>query len=544
MKISKGLRRRLSVKNIPLVDGTSENVEFTAESNRKFYNKYGISQHLIPITDKMIKVDFSDIIGDSYHDDESDGYMKKDSPVYRISHIPLSKRSFMNNIHGILRYINYFINYFDDRDNELLMLYFHFNTMILSSKVSLTPQKLIVSIKTLFGEYSFREKVAAMVEYNTVGNQFTKVDKRYDQSIQLTESHLKAIMAISCIHKFIIPIVSQYCQVRKDELNAEGFNEQSLYELSYMSLLEMFDDIYDVELYNKLFYTATTRIRKTEKTDKIMWARREHEGITPISYSGALIRDLTDISQKLYFKKSAIVFIHVCFDKSIDNELKRKDRVDYVDMDMSTSENEDSAPSPFDSWLIKNPGNNEMTLIQSHVSIKSVIRTLASEIGIDFEKEKWKKEMKFYKENLPPLDSSQMGLINLYYAGHSNYYDSMSVISNDDIIKLIILMKHDLQRNNYCILPQLITGEINRLAAKRYIRKHILKLFMDNPGYEDLEEQYLDSGFDISRVIESIKVLIVSKIKVVDYSELNGSILNCMDELKIDELIQFFKAFC
>ena len=54
----------------------------------------------------------------------------------------------------------------------------------------------------------------------------------------------------------------------------------------------------------------------------------------------------------------------------------------------------------------------------------------------------------------------------------------------------------------------------------------------------------MDSGFDISRVIESIKVLIVSKIKVVDYSELNGSILNCMDELKVDELIQFFKAFC
>lgn len=552
MKISKALRRQISQKKIPFVDeGITDNEQFK-EGNKKFYAKYHIKETVKSIDSKTIKFDFSEVLEDEYDDDlelYSENRKKSNKEkIDKLSWVVLSKKSFMSNLHCILRYINYFIEYFDP-DGELIVNYAMLNTFIMAKDQELEPQQFINLIESTFSERSFIEKVAAMVEYNTPNGQFTKqLSKDYDPSIQLTENHLKAIMAVSCVHRFIIPIVSQYCRIKRDMLKDNpDFSEVKMYQYTYNKLISMFDNIYDVDLYNKILYTAMTRIRKTEKPDKTMWELHRNDGTTSGTFSGKLLRDMVDISHKLLFAKSAIIFINVCFDTAIKNELRQKNKTDFIEMDAVSSDNDDDSMTLFDQYLMKNTVRDELKLIHASTSIKGVIRHLSSNIGIDFDSPEMQEELKFYQDNLMNnrLHDCQYVLLKQYLTSYGCDYNAIDRIKYEDMLKAMVVMKHELVMNGYWVISQMLTAKINTSVQKRYLKKHTARMIMQSAGFQDLEDQYFEGGIDFDKICDGIKQLISSELVAVDYnSECDGKVIVCADDIKIHELIQFYKAFC
>ena len=505
------------------------------------------------VTSNRIKFEFGPMFS---------GYMKinldengENDLIRKISYADMSKKSFINKVNNTLRYINYFIEYFDD-DDELMEIYFELMFQIMSKEVSLDPETFMENLYAFFTTDSMKEKIIRMVEYNT-DDTLVKSDQSYDESIQLTIEHLKAIMAVSCIHKFIIPIVGHYYSMKSRLLEQMGLNEKDLYYYIFASFIPVFDDYYDISLYDKLYHTATTRVKKTVNQESSMWNRRHRFGTTPTSFTNKLMRDfLIDISQKAVFSKSAIIFIHVCFDNSIVNELKQPDKYEFTEMKMEASDSVNETISRFDRWQMDRTFHSQKDRVRAYVSIKDAIRYMGAQVGLDFKKmesgstnskiQELREEYNYYLEHIQmPLNDSQLYIIHLYYSSMIGCTEEAKMLEVSDLIKLIMIMKRDFSSRNYDYLRFFISGKLQVGLAHTYNKRKLERLFTNDPSYEDWISQYPDQkAFNIDRFYKEITPIVSCPIMIVDYEypEYNGKTYVPEDVLVASELIRFLNS--
>lgn len=477
--------------------------------------------------------------------------------IRRLSYAEMNKKSFINKINNTLRYVNYFIEYFDD-DDELMYIYFELMYQIMDRNINLDPESFMEHLYAYFTTDSMREKIIRMVEYNT-DDTLVKSDQSYDESIQLTIEHLKAIMAVSCIHKFIIPIVGHYYNMKSRLLEKMGLNEKDLYYYIFASFIPVFDDYYDISLYDKLYHTATTRVKKTYNQESTMWRRRHRFGTTPTSFTHKLMRDfLIDISQKAVFSKSAIIFIHVCFDNSIVNELKQPDKYEFTDMKMEASDSVNETISRFDRWMMDHTFHSQLDRVRAFVSIKDSIYYLGELVGIDFKRMDSKDpndikktkdlhdEYDYYLEHIQmPLNDSQLYIVYLYYSSMIGCTEEAKMLEVSDIIKLIMIMKRDFESRNYDYLRFFISGKLQVGSAHPYNKRKLERLFQNDPCYEDWIKQYPDlKAFNLDRFYKEVTPIISCPITIVDHSypEYDGKTYTPEDVLVCSELIRFLNS--
>lgn len=561
------LVRRLEDRNIPRVDDGIRDKDIKnppASVLEQWYKDAHVGQyvHMEQMSDgnghtfttKRIQFEFGRMLKgyDSNLDDRG-----LNPVVERLSFATMSKMSFINNIGNPLRYINYFIEYFDD-DDELMRAYFHVMFQIMLDDLDLDPQAFIETVYAAFTTDSMIEKIVRMVEWNTDDGLIKKGDRTFDESIQLTIEHLKAIMGVSCLHKFVIPLVSHYYNTRTRLLEEAHMTDKDLYYYMFTSFIPVFDETYDICLYNKLYHTSTTRITKTANQESVMWDRRRRVGTTPTSYTNELMRDfVTDISQKAVFCKSAIVFIHVCMDKAIRNTLIQSDKYDYADMAMEASDSVNQTVSRFDRWQTDKSFHSQKYRIRAYVSIKESLDRLGREFGLDFKKMRSNKpkdikatqelrmEYCYYRDNLPkPLNDTQTYILQLYYAGRLSGAEDIKNMEFPDIVKLIMIMKRDFASRNYNYLPFFISGKVDAAAGKKYNRRRIEKLITSHPLYDDWMAEYVDTEelLNKDKMYNEIKTIVACPIIVVDYEyeELRGQLMRPSETCTIDEIMRFY----
>lgn len=506
----------------------------------------------ITFTTKRVQFEFSRML-QGYRDNMDERGV---NPVIeRMSFATINKISFSNNIANPLRYINYFIEYFDD-DDELMRAYFHLMFQIMLDEMELDPIAFIENVHAAFTTDSMIEKLVRMVEHNTDESLVKKADRAYDESIQLTIEHLKAIMGISCLHKFTIPIVSHYYSTRTRLLDKAGMSDKDVYYAVFMSFMSVFDDVYDINLHNKLYHTSTTRITKTTNQESGMWDRRKRLGTTPVSYTNELMRDFViDISQKAVFAKSAIVFIHVCMDKAIHNTLIQSDKFDYMDLAMEASDSVNETMSRFDQIMRDKSLNSQLDQFRARVSNEDAIIRYGWEVGYNFlgmysRRGKYpidpelKAEYDYYLKNIHrPLNDTQVYFMKLYYGSLvGNSMDGNS-IEFPDMIKLIMIMKRSLRQSNFTYFPFFLSGKVDAAAAKKYNKRKIERLIQLHPLYDDVMEMYKDAeGYlNWDKMLQEIKTFVACPIKVIDYeySEREGKLMRPTEMNAVDEVMRF-----
>lgn len=565
------------IGDIPKVDnGVRENKEFTIAKLEAYYEKNHIHKYVYSSDNgRCIAFEFTKLLPSNYDagSSDEDATNGRDAVLNAISYGNVAKKSFMNNMNVIMRYINYFIEYFDDTD-ELLSKYLYMMFLIRYSDIEIDPMTFKVNVLSVFKTDSLIAMIIAMTEYNIDETMIKKSTNRtYDESIQLTIEHLKAIMCLGCIHKFIIPIVSIYVStMSKTKIWEEsGVTDKELYFGIFSGFIDAFDSYYDINLYNKLQYTATTRISKTANRDHTMWKRRERVGVCSDIYADMLMIDfLVDISQKVVFNKSAIVYIHVCFDKSIHNELIQQDKHEYIDIDMKPSDNSDEKPNRMDKWTNEHARESERDSCRAYISIKDMILNLGREYGLDFsilpnsgtpkkdnkEIDKSKlskknlellKEYEYYRDNTPKFDNSQIQLITLYQSSKMQSSKDPERSSMSDIYKTVMLMKRDFSERNYVYLQYFINGELSiKKKKKTYNRKKVEKLVMNSTLYEDFCAQYGNTiqHMNMEKLIDEVKSILSYSVRVVDYDHcMSGKEeyeLMCTDVCIIDEILRYF----
>lgn len=476
--------------------------------------------------------------------------------IEKLTFATLRKVSFINNIANPLRYINYFIEYFDD-DDELMNAYFELMYYIMYDKADLTPDAFLEALYAAFATESMIDKVYRMVEYNTDESLVKKTDRTYDESIQLTVEHLKAIIGVSVLHKFIIPLISHYYDTRTKYLEEAGMSDKDLYCYAFMSLIDVFDDKYDISLYNKLFHTSTTRITKTTNQESQMWIRRIRLGETPVYEAVKLMKDyVTDISQKVLFAKSAIIFIHVCMDREIRNTLIQADKHEFSEMKQEASDSVNEKISRWDRWQSEKTFHSQNERIHSIVAIRDSLDRYGKKFGLDFKRmrsnrpkdikatQRIREEFEFYRDNIQqPFNPTQVYLAQLYYCSLVGNLSDADALENQDIIQLIMIMKRDFRSRNYNYLPFFISGKVNSAVAKKNNKKRIEKMVMAHQIYEDWIKEYEFSlGYlNKDNVLGHILTIVSCPITIVDfeYPELCGATATPNDISVIDEVMRF-----
>jgi len=540
------LLRRYRERVIPKVDDglrlVNGHPDISYEQLQNFYRNAHVGEFVKP-EGKFIKFEFGRML-DAYRvqtDENNENDITK-----KLTYASVSKQSFLNNINLTVRYINYFIEYFDD-DDELMNAYYQMMFQLHLSKAIIDVEDFVDAVFATIATDTMVEKVVRMVEYNT-DESLVKQDRVYDESIQLTVEHLKAIMGVSVFHKFVIPIVSHYYTIRKQELEAKKISNSDLYFLVFSSFIPLFDRHYDISLYGKLYHTATTRISKTENQESVMWKRRNKFGTTAVSFTNNLMRDyMNDISQKAVFNQSAIVFIHVCFDRAIRNELIQRDRYEISEMKMEASDNVNESFSRFDRWAQGCTMHSEKDRLRAYIAVQDSLVRLGAEFGIDFNDLKrpsdLKSEFEYYQNNIKyPLSDTQMYIIQLYYSSKlqcAKYIEMMDIV---DMIKLIMIMKRDFAARNFNYLQFFISSTLNPSTNRMISKNAAQKYFTQHPSYEDWKDEFADT-FELmkyDRIIGELRVLLSTPVLVVDYkyTEFRGCEMRPQDVCVVDEFIR------
>lgn len=550
------LEQRFHGRRIPKVDdGFNKKNALSDDALKRFYHDARVDEFLKFVTSngkKMIKFEFGNMLHGYTIDSDDNG---ENQITRKFSYAEISKRSFINNMNTAIRYTNYFITYFDD-DDELMAAYLEFMMQLHYNRISMPVESFIDTLYALIATPSMVQKVIRMVEYNTEESLIKKTDGQYDESIQLTVEHLKAIMGVTCFQKFIIPIVSHYYKVRPNEVEEAGLTDRELYYQSFLAFVPLFDDYYDIRLYEKLYHTATTRISKTENHDSPMWKRRERFGVTPTSFTNDLmVGFLNDIAQKIVFNQSAIIFLHVCFDKSIKNELIQPDKHEMSDMRMDPSDSVNGIYSRWDRWQMGCTGNSERERLRAYASIRDMIWRRGQDVGLQFNKygsdrrniisddPDVQEEFDYYMEHMPhPLNETQEYIINLYCSKELGASDDVKMMKFEDKVQIIMIMKRDLRSRNYSYLPFFISSKVKPEAIRRYNNNSLKKLFMSNPLYDDWDEQLEDTKelLNMSKFLAELKTLISCPLVCIEYDcELDGRTMNPADIIVADEWCRF-----
>lgn len=542
-KVSKLLDDRFLARDIPLADaGYKKNdTDLSAEALKRFYEENHVSEFL-KAEGKFIHFEFGKLL-EPYRVNVDE---KGENPlIKRISYAEISKQSFINNINLSIRYINYFIEYFDD-DNELMTAYFQIMFILHYKNSKISVDDFVDYVIAFFSTDSMFEKVIRMVEYNTDENLVKKTERTYDESIQLTIEHLKAIMGVSCFHRFVIPVVSHFYTMRGKGLLGPGMSDKDLYFNIFTAFIPKFDDFYGINLYSKIYHTATTRISKTENAQRKMWNRQERFGMTTTSFTHDLMREyINELSQKTVFSRSAIIFLHVCFDQAIKNELRKRDKFEMSDMTMEASDSVNESISRWDKWQLDKAGNSEKVRLRAYISIEDMILRLGDEFGIDFNHmtRDQKAEYDYYNDNIKkPINDTQLYLINLYFANKLKSSDEVKQLEIQHIIKIIMIMKRDLRSRNYVYLPFFISGELLTASAKKVSKKSLEKLFTTHPSFEDWKNMFPDTFelLNFDRILGELRTIVSVPTRVVDYdyAENRGEIMTPVDVCVTDEYVR------
>ena len=203
----------------------------------------------------------------------------------------------------ICRYLNYFEKYYD-RDKELLMV--------------LYEMKLIIDYNKAYNKESFMNDVNRYIIRNpSIGRKINKfVDDNYlmrlssnnskTPNLQFENKHAKILYKISLLTNMYIPLATHYMYIHmiKQSMDIQEF----MLEL-FSLCVDKYLDEEGVDIYNKLYETATSVVNKSKNPDKHLWDKNAIRGINTTTHTRESVIDIIlQIIPKYTYDRNIINF--------------------------------------------------------------------------------------------------------------------------------------------------------------------------------------------------------------------------------------------
>lgn len=432
----------------------------------------------------------------------------------------INKDSYSKQLHTVVHYINYFIKYYDTK-NELLLSYFKMRSLMEETS---NMDALIQSTYSIIFTDNIVNGIVRMVEDNFFISLEVDDGRKFRESLEFTTDHAKIMMQISIAIKILIPVVFHILNLHNSHKN-----KKLIYEF-YEPLFDIFGG--DINIYNKLYNQVVFRVLPNVKQNETIWNQRLIDGVNDIAVIHELLKDhiIVETLFRYVFNKNMVSMNFVILSKQLMYFLRKKYKEDRIEITPYRDSN--TGLSGMDKFEMSLAKKNDGFVALAKEFIRMTIKNIKDETKMTVKK----KELDYYLENFDK-EKFHETLAMYFYAKYFNGYADVSMISEKDMMKLIILLKKRLIVMGYKYLPHLLTANIDGKLNNRTIQnRDFLKSLMTNPSYLQLQNKYynLDLKDKSNPILNIISVAINSEFSIVDYEnqDMYGELIE-IDRLQI-----------
>lgn len=432
--------------------------------------------------------------------------------------------------------LNILMEYYDE-DKELITSYLNIKTMIDLESMTYSFTSFLDDIVNILLSESMVEKINLFVDEQYRIDLETSEDKgKYqDNPQQFTNKHGKILMAISTGIKVIIPLVSHYYSARNDMVR--GVPIKSYLYACFYALFPLFEK--DTSMYNKIHATVDSAVTTSTHVDAGMWKRLKKKGKTPVIIKMSLTKMvILDLMYKYTFDEIMINLNYVGIRTALKFIVEGKDTLDYVDINTKRS---DSRMSGLEQLEISAAKVDETDVIVFSKGSSNKVKKLASKYGVEIRDS----DIEFYDENLE-ITAFQVNLILQFFADDFRGLENMKFIKRRDFFILVLIIKHELKKNGFQLMHQLVTGNVSKTVKGRKVGSKKITKIKNSPRYQRLMEQFADVRNTVgdNMVMRYVPLFVNTPLTYVDHEkpDLLGEEIYINDDLVIDEVIRLIES--
>lgn len=443
----------------------------------------------------------------------------------------IKKESYVKQLPEIALYINYFIKFYDT-NKELLMSYLMLKHQIDNKKKPIKQKAFIKMMYSIIFTDTILEKINRMVEDNYYIDLKSKKDGiKYAETLEFTNEHAKIMMKISIAMKIMVPVLFHYIN------RSSVTKETTPLFIFYERLFYMFDD--SVDIYMKLLVTVSAKIKKHLSNNSVLWNQREIMGMDPLIYQNVLLKEniISETMVKYRFHKNIISFNSVVLDK----QLVYFSITQYTHtMRELTSTKDTEGLSGIDKLEMNSSKIDESLVILSNVNIKKTIKKLKNSFGVEFEDG----EIEYYTE-YHSINKFQVQLVYLFYAKYFGGYRDLTLLTRTQYMKILVMIKKRLQYQGFMYLPQILTGNVEKLVKRTIQNQKFLDKIKNSSVYQSIIREKFSILEELDKktvIITLLSTLLNSTFTIIDFNhqdKLGEKIEIVTPDILSDEFLNF-----
>lgn len=439
----------------------------------------------------------------------------------------------------ICRYLNYFEKYYDF-DKELLMILYEMKLLIDYNK-SYTKDNFMNDVN----RYIIRNKhLGRKINQFVDDNYLMKLSSNNNKTpnLQFEDKHAKILYKISLMANMYIPLATHYMYIHmiKQSLDVQEF----MLELFSLCVDKYLDEEH-IDIYNKLYETATSVVNKSKNPDKHLWDKNAIRGTNTTTHTKESVIDIIlQIIPKYTYDKNIINFNYFSNRKCL--QFKITDiKYEYPFIKLSSSRRDADNNSEYDRFEARQVKKDEALFLQNRVSAIQAVEKIEALYGPFSNEEIDHYRRRLTKDGRQIINSFQKQMVGYLFFKEFGDPVSINTINQTDYIKLIIAGKRLLLRSGMVILPYIISSRVTRVATRKNVNKKELIRLDSSELYNRVKAKYNNPKVQ-QRILELIGQVISSSFEIIDYNtdkseptDLDGKMVPIINDMIDEELIFF-----
>lgn len=337
-------------------------------------------------------------------------------------------------------------------------------------------------------------------------------------------------MKLSVLMNCMIPLLCHFMFARNISNSTEFL----------LSVYDILIDLYDVDIYNKLYETAISNVLRTAKRNQTIWNMQDIRGINTSIHSLQSVQNvLINIMPKYRYDGN---LVHLNYKSIIRNTGFQVLDIEYEFsfVSLSSSRRDEDLNSEFDKFESFLQKADESLLVQNQVACDDAMNQIRMMYG-PFDPD----EILFYKHRLSDggkctVNAFQRDLVFNLFFKYFGDVNTINAINLDDYVTLIIAAKRILEASGMVLLPYILSSKVIRLASRKNINKKELTKLESSPLWENVKNKYRSEKIE-KHILSIIAIILSSEFEIIDPEdlEINGQRIAVIPELICEEVLMY-----
>lgn len=430
----------------------------------------------------------------------------------------VTKQSYSTYLPRMCEELNFFEAMYD-REGELITALFRIKYFIDADSISYGERNFDAfrdfCYKTIFTD-TMKEKIVRCVDENYVDD--IEADNMMDsrnpdalavfakkrRTLEFLNVHVKAMLTVSYCIKILSFIINHFCVMR-------GINVQKNIDLFYRFYVPTFTMFgWEFDIFNKIYAYTAAKVASSMSYNRVIFEQQEIEGRDKSIIIHKLLTENCVVDKLVKFnlpqtwnyakgqpKERVLSFLASIVNTHLSIFIMQVFRRNLIEVSMTVDADGNSKTDRYRA--------SKMKLNEEYVILASMdMHQLVSKLYSDYANEITPEEIMYYRRNLQPSRLQQL-MVEIYFFNYTGSSHEFSILRNEDLFKLLLIMRHDLMRRLNVkrstiidsMLTLIITANIeeNPVGEKVYMKD--TKFLEKNEDYQLLASRFYPTMLDI-----------------------------------------------